>query len=97
MAETALQKRCIDFVRDARQDLLVVNIHGGGWSNKGFPDLLVFGAGKCVPVELKDGDAYGAQPDQIVWQRRFEKVGVNSYICSSFQDFRKSIEKEFPL
>ena len=41
MRERDLQRKCIAWCRG--RGLLAVNVHGSGYSNKGFPDLLVFG------------------------------------------------------
>lgn len=93
--ESGLQKRCLDWIKDNRPDLLPVNNHGGGWGNKGFPDVTVYGHGRCIQVELKDGDAYKVQPAQKIWRRRFAKVGVSTYVARSFEEFQTTIEKEY--
>ena len=54
--ENKLQKTCINWCN--KHGLLAINIHGGGWGNKGFPDLLIFKNGRAVAVELKNGNAY---------------------------------------
>ena len=72
-----------------------MNIHGGGYSNKGFPDLLVFGYGRAVAVELKADSGYQVQPDQIVWRSRFLKVGIHHHVVRTLDDFEKTIEEEF--
>lgn len=96
MRESALQKRCLNWVSDAyRGKLLAVNIHGGGYSNKGFPDLLVFGRGRAVAVELKSDSGYTVQADQIVWRSRFIKADVPHYVIRDFDTFKKTIEEEF--
>lgn len=89
--ESKLQKRCIDWCKS--KGLLAVNIHGGGWGNKGFPDLLVFGNGECLAVELKYGSTYTQQPAQKMWEHRFRKVGINYQLMCSFEQFTAEIEK----
>ena len=91
MRERDLQRKCIAWCRG--RGLLAVNIHGSGYSNKGFPDLLVFGGGKCCAVELKAGTGYKLQPDQIVWQRRFEAAGVPHGAPESLKDFEEFVER----
>lgn len=72
-----------------------MNIHGGGYSNKGFPDLLVFGSGRAVAVELKADSGYKVQPDQVVWRSRFLKAGIPHHVIRSYEQFKKTIEEEF--
>lgn len=96
MRESRFQKDCIAWIRDRyRGRLLVVNIHGGGYSNKGFPDLLVFGCGRAVAIELKGDSGYTVQPDQIVWRNRFLKAGTPHYVIRNFEHFKTTVEEEF--
>lgn len=96
MRESALQKRCLRWVsREHAGKLLAVNIHGGGYSNKGFPDLLVFGYGRAVAVELKADSGYRVQPDQEVWRSRFLKAGIPHHVIRDFDTFKKTMEEEF--
>lgn len=98
MRETAFQKQCLDWIKaNHRSRLLAVNIHGGGFSNKGFPDLLVFGDQKAVAVELKADSGYKVQPDQIIWRRRFKAVGTPHYVIDDFDTFVEVMTKEFDL
>ena len=98
MKETPYQSRCIAWVRDTYKGrLLIVNIHGGGYSNKGFPDLLVFGGGHAVAVELKGESGYKLQPDQRIWRKRFLRSGTPHYvIIDDFDAFKRMIREEFP-
>lgn len=97
MKENAIQKRCILWARQKQAGrILVVNIHGDGYTNKGFPDLLVFGHGRVIAVELKsDTSGYQLQPDQEIWRDRLEAVGIEHYICRSFEDFKNIVKIEF--
>lgn len=96
MRESVLQSRCLLWVkRTFGGKLLAVNIHGGGYSNKGFPDLLVFGCGRVIAVELKSDSGYSVQPDQIVWRGRFAKAGVPHHIIRDFEQFKTTIKEEF--
>lgn len=98
MKETNLQRQCILWVRqNYHKKLLITNIHGSGYSNKGFPDLIVFGNGKAVVIELKSDSGYQPQPDQLVWRNRFIEVGVPHHFCHSFEEFKEIIKKEFDL
>ncbi len=91
--ESTLQKNCMRWCKD--KNLVPVNIHGDGWGNKGFPDLLIFGKGKCIAIELKDGTAYKQQPAQKMWQKKLTNAGINCLLIRSFADFIKEVEREF--
>lgn len=96
MRESRLQRQCLDWVRERFGGaVLAVNIHGGGYSNKGFPDLLVMGGGRAVGVELKGDSGYKVQPDQRVWRHRFLRSGTPHHVISDFETFKNTIEEEF--
>lgn len=96
MRESVLQRRCLEYVaKNFHGKLLAVNIHGGGFSNKGFPDLLVFGCGRAIAVELKANSGYGVQPDQLIWRKRFEDVGIRHYVINDLERFKSTIKEEF--
>jgi len=96
MRESTLQKRCLQWVsREYEGKLLAVNIHGGGYSNKGFPDLIVFSYGRAVAIELKADSGYQVQPDQIVWRSRFLKAGIPHYVIRDLEQFKTTIKEEF--
>lgn len=95
MRETDFQQDCLSWIKDTHKNLLAVNIHGGGFCNKGFPDLIIFGNKKAIVIELKADSGYKVQPDQIVWRKRFKKVGTPHYVVDNFDDFCGVIGKEF--
>lgn len=96
MLERALQKACLDWVkREHAPELLAVNIHGGGYSNKGFPDILVFGNGTAAAIELKADSGYKVQPDQKVWRGRFARSGTHYAVCTSLDEFKQTVERVF--
>lgn len=77
--------------------LLAVNMHGGGATNKGFPDLLVFGRGKAVAFELKGGSGYRMQGDQELWRERLLRVGTPHHVVrDDLGKFKEIVRKEFP-
>lgn len=100
MRETEFQDKCLRWVKRVFWGkLLAVNIHGGGYSNKGFPDLLVFGdGGHAIAVELKSQSGYALQEDQIIWRNRFANVGTPHYVIedNDFDRFKQVIREEFP-
>jgi hypothetical protein len=96
MRESELQRRCLGWVaRERRGSLIAVNVHGGGWTSKGFPDLLLIGGGHVVAVELKAGSGYAVQPDQQVWRNRFIGTGTPHYVAGSLDEFKEIVRKEF--
>lgn len=102
MRESDLQKRCMRLAKGTQgrtgNKAMCVNIHGGGWSNKGFPDLLVFCDGKCMAIELKnEGSGYEVQPDQEVWRARFARASVPWRVCRSEKEFANAMREEFGL
>ncbi|WP_165170627.1 hypothetical protein [Adlercreutzia sp. ZJ242] len=72
-----------------------MNIHGDGYSNKGFPDLLVFGRGRVVAVELKSDSGYKLQPDQALWRDRLTAVGIHHHVIKTLDQFVDTIKEEF--
>ena len=96
MRESNLQRKCLAWVKEERPDLLAVNIHVGGYNNKGFPDTIIFGRDKAVVAELKAGNGYKLQPDQKVWRGRFQRVGIPHAVPESIDEFKGFIRKEFP-
>lgn len=98
-SETAFQKDCLEWIKkNFNHKLIAVNIHGGGFTNKGFPDLIIFGANKAIVVELKcENTNYKLQEDQQVWKNRFDKIGTHHFVISNMSDFQSTIKKEFLL
>ena len=96
MRETVFQAKCIKWVaKNYKGKVWTANIHGSGYSNKGFPDLLMFGQGKVIVVELKSDSGYKLQPDQLIWKNRFSKAGITHYVIKSFDAFCSMVEEEY--
>lgn len=96
MNEHVLQRKCLGWIKKTFPDTtLAVNIHGGGFSNKGFPDLIVFGNQKAIVIELKAGTGYQLQTEQKLWRERFKKVGTHHYVIDNIEDFKSIIQEEF--
>ena len=83
-SEARLQSRCLQELK--RKGVVHANIHGGGWSAKGFPDIVVCLNGQFVAFELKVGDN-GLQPDQEIWRKRIEGAGGLYYLPYTFAAF----------
>lgn len=93
MLERDLQQKCMDAAKS--EGVLAVNFHGSGWSNKGFPDLLLFARGRCVAVELKNGSGYGATEAQKVWRNRFARCGIPWSVAESSEEFGEILKEAF--
>lgn len=98
MRENRLQEDAIKWVRQASdRRLLPVNIHIDGHGNKGFPDLIIFGDGHAIVVELKSNTSgYKLQPDQKVWRNRFKRSHTPHYSPNTLSEFKEIVKKEFP-
>ena len=93
MRESELQRACMR--RAAAMGALALNMHGSGWGNKGFPDLLVLHGGRVCAVELKSPTSgYTPQPDQMIWRRRLLAQGVPHAFVHSLEEFEALIEEE---
>ena len=98
MKESEFQGKCLDWlVKNYWSKLLAVNNHGDGFSNKGFPDLTIFGNGKAIVIELKSDSGYTLQEDQIIWRNRFINVGTPHYVVTNndLERFKQIIREEF--
>lgn len=89
--ERDLQGKCLGWLKSSHPDILVANIHGGGWSAKGFPDLICCIKGQFVAFELKVG-LNGMQADQKVWRNRIIKAGGLHYSPYTLDEFMSIIE-----
>lgn len=92
MRENALQRTCLNWLDSAYPgDVLALNVHGGGWCAKGFPDIVCCVLGRYVAIELKVGDN---QPDsaQRVWARRICNAGGACHTARSLSEFQGIIE-----
>lgn len=84
MRESKLQQDCIRYLNN--EGIVVFNIHGGGWSSKGAPDLICCVNGKFVAFELKVDDN-NMQSDQRLWKKRIVKNGGGHYCPRSLPEF----------
>lgn len=94
MLERTLQKDCLDWVKASFPDILVVNVHGGGWSAKGFPDLLLCIHGQFVVCELKTG-SNDLDSAQKIWRRKIEQAGGAWYLIRELTTFKDIVEYEY--
>lgn len=90
MLEKTLQSECLDYIKQYR-DIVCANIHGGGWANKGFPDLVACIKGKYVAFELKVG-SNKMENAQRLWKKRIEQAGGLHFEIRTIDEFKKTIE-----
>lgn len=91
MKEHDLQSQCLKVLREQYPEIVGANIHGGGWSAKGFPDLILCIRGKFVAFELKVGKN-GMQSDQRIWKKRIERAGGFHFVPRTVEEFVEIVE-----
>lgn len=92
--ESKLQTACLKHAAQfAGKNVLAVNIHGGGFCNRGFPDLLLCIGGRFIAVELKVGKN-GLEPAQRIWKERIERAGGAHYEARSPEQFQRILKME---
>lgn len=89
MREKKLQDKCIDYLK--HKGIYYINIHGGGWSSKGVPDLTVCINGRFVAFELKVGEN-DLQDDQKIHRIRIQRSGGLHYSPYTLEEFIKIVE-----
>lgn len=89
ITESKLQQQCIKYLKE--QGIYYINIHGGGWSAKGTPDLITCINGRFAAFELKVGNNE-MQPDQKIHKKRIESNKGLHYCPRSLDEFIKIIE-----
>lgn len=91
--ERDLQSSCLKWLKENhRRDVVVANIHGGGWTAKGFPDLICCINGRYVAFELKVG-RNGMQSDQRIWRERIRQCGGLHYTPYTLAEFVDIVER----
>lgn len=94
MRESKLQRECVDWIQSYhKKNTVCANWHGGGWSMKGFPDLVCCIKGRFVSFELKV-DENKMQPSQRIWRKRIISAGGKHYCVRSLSEFIRCVEKE---
>lgn len=91
--ENNLQSDCLAWLREAHPgDVLPANIHGGGWSEKGFPDVICCIRGLYVAFELKVGEneMSGAQR---LWRKWILRAGGQHYCPRTLAAFQEIVER----
>lgn len=89
--ESLLQSACIDLLKEKK--IYYINIHGGGFTAKGAPDVVACVNGHFVAFEFKVGDN-DMQPDQRIHRKRLMQSGGRHYCPRSLHEFTKILEQE---
>jgi len=90
MRESKLQRDCIKYLKS--KGIYYINIHGGGWSAKGAPDLIACIKGQFVAFEFKVEDN-DMQPDQRIHMKRIEANGGLHYCPRTLDEFIQIIKE----
>lgn len=93
MRENKLQTDCLKWLGERHPyDVLPANIHGGGWTEKGFPDVICCIRGKYVAFELKVGENQmdGAQR---LWRKWILRAGGQHYCPRTLAEFQEIVER----
>ena len=88
--ESNLQSKCLKYLKD--KGIVAFNIHGGGWSAKGAPDVICCIQGKFIAFEFKVGKN-GMQPDQKIWKKRIENCGGKHYCPRTLIEFKDVVNE----
>lgn len=90
MRESRLQQKCLDWLQENYPDILAANIHGSGWSNKGFPDVLCCINGLFVAFELKVG-LNEMDAAQRLWRKRILRAGGTHLAPYTLDEFIENV------
>lgn len=88
--ERDLQAKCLEYLRTRR--IYAINVHGGGWTAKGCPDLIVCLNGRFIAFELKVG-TNDLQDDQKIHKLRIERSNGLHFAPYTFEEFVNIIEE----
>ena len=94
--EGRLQDKCLKYVKEQENQgrpIFAINQHGGAFSSRGIPDLIMCIRGKFVAVELKVGNNKPTplQESKIL---RIQKALGQAYVCYTFDEFKMVVEHE---
>lgn len=94
MRENSLQAKCLKWLEAHHpKGVLPANMHGGGWTNKGFPDVLCCIRGRYVAFELKVGENQ-MDDAQKIWRKRILAAGGSHYCPRTVEAFAEAVENE---
>lgn len=97
MRENSLQRKCLHWLGEHHpDDVLPANMHGGGWTNKGFPDVLCCIRGRYVAFELKVGENQ-MDDAQKIWRKRILAAGGSHHCPRTLEAFIEAVEKELEV
>ena len=85
MTESDLQKEVIEYLKQNK--IYYINIHGGGWTGKGTPDLILCFKGKFIAFELKVNSNTLSKAQQIR-KMQIERAGGVVYTPQTFKEFK---------
>ena len=90
--ETTLQINAIKILEAMyKEDIYIINVHGGGRQKKGIPDLLILLKGKYIAIELKVGDNEATEKQEYEMEC-IENAGGYVGVAWTIQDVIDIIE-----
>lgn len=87
-SEAQLQFKVTEYLKSKK--IYFINVHGGGFTAKGAPDLIMCVKGQFVALELKVG-SNNMQNDQIIHMRRIKRSGGLHYAPRTLQEVKEII------
>ncbi len=90
MRENRLQEKCLNWLQECHPEILAANVHGSGWSNKGFPDVLCCIGGRFVAFELKVG-LNEMDSAQRIWRNRIQRSGGIHFAPYTLDEFKENV------
>ena len=90
MRENELQRRCREWL--AERGIWHINVHQGGWTGYGAPDLLICARGRFVAAELKVGEN-DLSPAQAMHRNRIIRSGGVHIAPYTLEEFIEHMEE----
>lgn len=87
--ERDLQREVIDWCKES--GLYYINIHGGGFTGRGTPDIIICLDGRFVAVELKVGKNK-LEPAQVIRRNQILQSNGVHIAPRSFSEFLEEIK-----
>lgn len=94
MHETQLSKQTVKYLNKLRAEgkpVYKLNIHGGGWTEKGAPDIIILINGYYVALELKVNDNDMSEAQKI-HRKRILHAGGYHYTPRSIEEVRNIVK-----
>ena len=92
MAETSFQTKVLKYL-NSLPDCIAENVSGNA-NQSGRADINACYKGRCLKIELKDGDTdYTATPKQKLYLKKWKRAGAAVAVCRTIEDVKRLIEE----